>query len=741
MEDLLLKYTYELSNKINLLGIRNKSPVDILLQNFKYFDKNSTGFCNYSSFIKVNKKLGIILEPQEFQKIFFYYDTTNEEVINYKDLINDLFNSNNVINDNSIENNNHILNNTSDIINKENKNIPPNKKPFFEKMINNLINNELGPGVNLLILYQGFILGDKNYRKKLTLNEFVKIMNDNNINLSISDIQMLFHSYNLNNEGFFYYEEMFEDLINKYMNNQRIKILQKKAEEIMNKLNKNGKIKIYDLNNHIFIPKIYSNFFYNKLSIFDANEYYNELINKYLGIKRILNYPRDSLLIIEIIEDLLKYISFGIQNNEDFIKALDFIFFGNEDSIMKDINNTNGNLTEKNMNEIDIWSNLRKSFVELGINNFLNMIDYFNQNDTNNCVNKNIFIKIMKDFNININKDLFKNTNKINHTQFICELIDKFITKEIIDIIENFYNNINISCLNITGKTLNFNFFIQFSNCGKLFEKFHSIFYDKYFHTNNKKDIYDIINNKNIFIEKAEFIWFYKFQYFFTDQINFNEMIHNQWKKILNNKNESKTNKEPEVIIKLKSKLKQRGIRGLMNLHKEFIISCKDLSNISFNDFIKVFNNQRLSLTNEELIKIFNLFKISPKKEILNFTKFMRVFKKALNKERLNIIQNTFAKLDINNNNSVDISFIKKNFNAKDDIRIIKGEKNEEEIICEFLDCFDLNYYCLNNREYMGNNQKINFEEFANFYEYVSFIYDKDEDFVKLISNSWNIFE
>ena len=71
MEDLLLKYTYELSNKINLLGIRNKSPVDVLLQNFKYFDKNSTGFCNYSTFIKVNKKLGIILEPQEFQKIFF----------------------------------------------------------------------------------------------------------------------------------------------------------------------------------------------------------------------------------------------------------------------------------------------------------------------------------------------------------------------------------------------------------------------------------------------------------------------------------------------------------------------------------------------------------------------------------------------------------------------------------------------------------------------------------------------
>ena len=754
MEELLNKYISELNNKIKLLDIKNKSFAQILLQNFKYFDKSSTGYCNYPTFLKVNQKLGIILNPQEFQQIFFYYDINNEEVIYYNDLINDIYNTNNNTNIEK-EKNINIFNNSNKSVNKNSKKIIQNKKPFFEKIINKIINNELGPGISLLVLYQGFILGDKNFRKKLSLSEFVEIMNNNIINLSISDIQMLFHCYNLNNEEFFYYEEMFDDLINEYVNNQRKKIIEKKSEEIINKLNEKGKINLYSLQNYINIPEIYSNFFYEKLNIFDANEYYNELINKYLGIKRILNYPRDSILSIDDIEDILNYISFGIKNNEDFIKVIDYIFLSNEENIIKDMKNINVNNNKKRkvsnkikINENEIWNYLRKCFTEKGVNIFFNIIKYFQINDKGDGnITKNNFINIMKEFNININNNLiniiFKESNELNFIYFITELLNKFITKDIIEIIENNYNILNISCLNISGKTINLNYIIEYSTCGKIYEQFHSLFYEKYFNKNNKKDIYDLINNKNTFIEKEEFILFYKFIYFFSNDIRIKDIIYNHWKKVLNKNinNKERNNKEPEVILKLKLKLKQRGIRGLMNLHKEFIISCKDLSNITLEEFNNIFINQRLSLNNEEIIKIFNLFKLSEKKEILNFSKFIRVFKKTLNKERLNVIQSAFQKLDINKNNAVNIYDIKKNFNAKNDIRIIKGGKNEEEILCEFLDCFDLNYYFLNNNENVKNKQNVNFEEFANFYEYVSFLFDSDEEFVKSICNSWNLFE
>ena len=79
-------------------------------------------------------------------------------------------------------------------------------------------------------------------------------------------------------------------------------------------------------------------------------------------------------------------------------------------------------------------------------------------------------------------------------------------------------------------------------------------------------------------------------------------------------------------------------------------------------------------------------------------------------------------------------------FNAKNDMGIINKEKNEEEILCEFLDCFDLNYNLLISKENQEDNDNtVNFEEFANFYEYVSFLYDKDDDFIQLINNSWKI--
>ena len=37
-----------------------------------------------------------------------------------------------------------------------------------------------------------------------------------------------------------------------------------------------------------------------------------------------------------------------------------------------------------------------------------------------------------------------------------------------------------------------------------------------------------------------------------------------------------------------------------------------------------------------------------------------------------------------------------------------------------------------------NSSNLVSFEEFANFYEYVSFIYQNDEDFVKVVTGTWN---
>ena len=949
MEKILNKYISELKNKILLKGISNKSERQVLFQAFKYYDSNSNGFCNFENFIKVNQKIGVIFPNlQDIQKIFFYFDINNEGMINYNEFIDKIFkptmkNNINKINPNNSKNNNNNNINKNIPINRKNysktsyfstynketnKNIfknnnnkvfdyiPPYKKPFFDKIVNSILNNEIGPGVALLLLHQGFILGDNNFMNQITIEQFIKIINDNNIDLTISDIQMLFHSYELNNDGYFYYEEMFNDLINIYWNNQRQRISRRKSNEIINMLNKKEKEKfqLFLLPNLINISNNFEKFFWNKLNIYDPNEYYNELIKKYLGLKRIMNYPKDTPLTSDDLEDIMKYISFGIKNNEEFNKAITYIFntdnynynsdfdiginvknsrdkrnshtpsknnkiiykFREKNDLNDSINDINQNIFNKNMGLSSTNGNcfnfFHNYFVKNGIITFLNFLKSFQNYDIGSKqITKNNFIKILIDFNIKYNPNIIseifsnflKNNHYLNYILFISQLIERFTNTNIINIISSIYDKINGYCLNYSGKNLNLEFFKNFFNINNnyffndkneclnsiliVYERFHYDFYEKYKveeKYNNKKDIYNLLNEKIIKIEKNEFIWFYKFLYFFINEENiFKNVIINDWKIVLSNinKNENKDNinintKEQNINInqkndnnlksnmvkqtpilmnkkanidtnnnnkitndiinnnikneninktktnkllnnntisndiiynnkkeeekndiknnnknqknnkitifnplqKISIKLKRRGIRGVMNLHKQFILTCKDLSIISYEEFVKVLSYQRLSLSNDEYKNLFILFADEENQNFLDFTKFIRAFKKVLNQNRLSAVENIFSKLDINKNDNVLIDDIKMKFCAKEHPLVIDGKKDEEEILCEFLDCFDMNYYLLilrENKDKMEN--MVNFEEFANFYEYVSFLYDNDEDFIQLVNNSW----
>ena len=204
---------------------------------------------------------------------------------------------------------------------------------------------------------------------------------------------------------------------------------------------------------------------------------------------------------------------------------------------------------------------------------------------------------------------------------------------------------------------------------------------------------------------------------------------------INNNIYNSNNNKSP--LEKLTLKLKMRGLRGLMNLHKQFIFTCENLSLISLSKFVTVMKNQKLNLENSECKQIFIIFKKKDSK-YLDFTKFIRHFKKPLNDKRLEAVDKAFSKLDGDSDNNIFIETIKKKYNPKGDPLLLKGKKNEEEVSTEFLDCFELNYNLLTAVDNQNVTNVVSFEEFANFYEYVSFLYDDDYEFIKLVNDSWD---
>ena len=209
-----------------------------------------------------------------------------------------------------------------------------------------------------------------------------------------------------------------------------------------------------------------------------------------------------------------------------------------------------------------------------------------------------------------------------------------------------------------------------------------------------------------------------------------------------NSNNGLKENSDMNINInispleRLSQKLKMRGLRGLMNLHKQFIFTCPNLSKITFPSFIQVLKNQKINLEKNEYYQIFSDFKNN--NDTLDFPKFIRNFKKPLNDKRLSAVEDAFSLLDINSDDNIYIDTIKKKYNPKGNPLVKSGKKNEEEISTEFLDCFELNYNLLTAVDNQNVTNLVSFEEFANFYEYVSFLYDNDDDFVEMVNESWD---
>jgi len=67
---------------------------------------------------------------------------------------------------------------------------------------------------------------DHHSSSRINIDDFVRVISEFKITLSITDIQMLFHSYELYKNGLFFYEEMFRDLKKIYHNEKRFEFLE-----------------------------------------------------------------------------------------------------------------------------------------------------------------------------------------------------------------------------------------------------------------------------------------------------------------------------------------------------------------------------------------------------------------------------------------------------------------------------------------------------------------------------------
>ena len=750
--------------------IPNKTESQILYQQFKYFDLDSTGFCTLQNFIRVQNRVGVVLpKVKDFEKIFQYFCDAETSLLNYKHFCNIIFNLDD-----------YNQNNHDDEVKYE--------KDFVSILINKLL--DLNGPLTLLELLKNMQMIDFEGNKRLNSDEFLTALKRTGIKLDSNEIQSLFIGQNYFVNGVVKYQILIDILLGRFWDEKKNSL----SEEIFFILTNEGRkvISLNDMKNTLdkiveeSNDKKFLMNFIEKYKIINKNRINQNLIlNDLIKFLKFYGFGQDSYSFLENLlsvlkpEEEVKFIPKKIERkNENNNKKMEYI-----------IKNDNKNENYKQMR--DIFEILREKLYNYSRKTFFNFIKHFKYYDNNSdFMTKYNFSKVLKDFNINLEQsDLEKifaeygtvnNEKTMNYKNFINDLISEFTNEKREKVIKYIYGTIEERG-NKFNRDIDLSFLKEVYNGRKnYFVKEEA---DNRLEFEDCLELYNYIykGNKNEMFNLDYFLEFYKCVSFLVkSDEDFIQLMSNEWRvpldyienEIQENKydyiNETNTkenyeyenDKKPKLIEKLKNKkdfveekndkslillndiLKSRDLRGILYLHLEFINSCHDLSKITFNDFVNVLEIQHINLSNSDMKDLFNIFASKNNPNFLNFSAFIRNYKIQLNENKLSCVEQAFSNIDTSENDKVPLNLIKKKFKANNHPDVLNGIRKEEDIILEFLDCFNINYEILNldskNKNENSEQKYIDFEIFANFYEYVSFIYPDNNEFEKIVNSAWN---
>ena len=779
--------------------IPNKTEEQILYQHFKFFDLDSSGFCSLQNFIKANDRLGVFLPKVEnFEVIFNFFADKETSLLNYRKFIHEIFNfktqkeikenilykkeenfvqilTKNVLEKGgtfpllglmknlqmedfeenkwlNVDNFLKVLQKCKIFLNSEEIRSIFDEYDFFDSgivkygILINIILEQFWDNEKLGIAEQIFYLLTGNGKKKLNLNilkqyfeeiledspekkyfiEFIneyKIIDKNSVNqnMNLKDLVKFLKFYNFGR----YSNEYLENILNILLDeNNKEKKNNKYSNDI--KQDKNKTIKESQ-------QKLINNNLEEGYEDPILNDVYGRLRERliFFGRKTLFNFLKHFKFYDNKTKSISKYNFSKILKNFNIKLSIDDI-----DNIFKNFS------TDKLCNSMN-YEIFLKDLIAGYVSKY--------RNDVINYIYDTLY-KRAKSFQREIDIQFLKEEYNAFNNYFINEENEN--RNEFEDCLETFHYSYNgLKDEKIEKKEFcEFYYFISFlileedyfieliSNEWRIhinYQDFEKVNQKKYIENNEKIEIKP---NKNIDELKMDNI---KDKRHKKNKNFLQKKNNNQTKKIINNDEliYSKLS-EKEALSILTNKLLKRGLRGILYLYSQFLSLCPNLDKISFNDFVLVLKIQHINLDINSTKKIFNMFKITKGEEsFLDFYSFMRTYKKELNEYKLNIVEEAFGKIDSKGEEKVSLNVIKMNYNASNHPDVLNGKYSEDEKIMEFLDCFGLCYEILkldSNIKNGNDEQYVDFEIFANFYEYVSFIYPKDRDFEYVVRSTWN---
>jgi len=297
--------------------IPNKTEEQILYQQFKFYDLDSSGFCNLQNFIKANDRLGVVLPKIEnFEIIFNFFADNEASLLNYRKFIREIF---------SFKPKKE--NNEKNLIKKEENFISILTKKILEK----------GGTFPLLAIVKNLQMEDFEGNKWLNVDNFLKVLQKCKIFLNSEHIRTLFDEYEYFDSGIVKYEILLNIILEQFWDNEKLGL----CEQIYYLLSGNGKKNI-NLN-------ILKNLFENILEDTNEKKYFIEFINEY---KIIDNNNINQNMNLKDLVKFLKFYNFGRFTNEYLQNLLNVLIDEKEKG--KNIQKNEGKIINKIILEKDM---------------------------------------------------------------------------------------------------------------------------------------------------------------------------------------------------------------------------------------------------------------------------------------------------------------------------------------------------------------------------------------------------
>ena len=152
---------------------------------------------------------------------------------------------------------------------------------------------------------------------------------------------------------------------------------------------------------------------------------------------------------------------------------------------------------------------------------------------------------------------------------------------------------------------------------------------------------------------------------------------------------------------------------------------------IVLSNFIKVFQNLGINLSEEEISSFFNLIDFSKKGKI-SINEIMNIILDPLVEHRKLYIVDKFAKMDLEKKGEINLSILKERFNPKGHPDVLGGIASVEEIFKQF--CYTLDIYC----SIKNIKDTITYKQFIEYYSGISSSILDDKYFENMLDGVWD---